>query len=76
MEQTADSDYASSSQNKTQTKDHLSVFVTSSLSVLSSFWAAAAAALGTWLTVGLEAMRTGVLGRMSGGIRPGDTGLR
>lgn len=32
--------------------------------------------MGTWLTVGLEAMRTGVLGRISGGIRPGDTGLR
>lgn len=50
--------------------------VTSSLSVLSSFWAAAAAALGTWLTLGLEAMRTGVLGMISWGIRPGDTGLR
>lgn len=51
----------------------ISLCFTSSLSVLSNFWAAA---LGTWLTVGLEVMRTGVLGRISGGIRPGDTGLR
>lgn len=54
-----------------------SLSVTSSRSVLSSFCAAAAAAaLGTWLTAGLEAMRTGVLDRISGGMRPGDTGLR
>lgn len=49
-------------------------FLTSSLSVLMSFCAAAAAA-GTG-TPGLLVTSTGALGRMSAGIRPGDTGPR
>lgn len=52
----------------------VNMFLTSSLSVLMSFCAAAAAA-GTG-TLGLLVTSTGVLGKMSAGIRPGETGPR
>lgn len=48
---------------------------TSSLSVLMSFWAAAAAAAGTG-TPGLPATSMGAVGRISAGTSPGDTGPR
>lgn len=49
--------------------------LTSSRSVLMSFWAAAAAAAGTG-TLGVLVISTGALGRISVGTRPGDTGPR
>lgn len=39
-----------------------------------SFWAAAAAAAAGTGTLGLLVTRTGALGRISAGMRPGDTG--
>lgn len=53
-----------------------SLFLTSSLSVLMSFCAAAAAAAGTGTVPGLLVTSTGALGRMSAGIRAGDMGPR